>query len=153
MKRDLLNYITDFYHGATKYPCGWFKPVVVLGHFRPDEVGNLQRIFFSELRAQGFKRTPWQLVFPGQTAGIIKLISIQEDGVNEYHVRFYNDGVIDCELEVARFDSMHWVGPRRYGVEILNDLIDQAITIPCEQTRDRIKKLFAVKQYSEHCIR
>ncbi len=153
MERDPLNYVTDLYHGATQYPCGWLKPRVVWGHFKPDEIGNLQRSFFDELRAQGFKRTPWQLVFPGQTAGIIKPIPVQEDGVNEYHVRFYNDGIIDCELEVARFDSMHWAGPRRHGVDLLNELIEQAVTISCYQTRDRIRNLFGTKSYSEHCVR
>lgn len=153
MERNPLSYIADLYHGATQYPCAWLKPRVVWGHFANNEVGNLQRQFFQELRAQQFRRTAWQLVFPGQTAGLIKPIPIQEDGVNEYHVRFYDDGAIDCELEVARFDSMHWAGPRRHGTDLLNELIDQAVTISCHQTRDRIRKLFEVKPYSEHCVR
>ena len=153
MKRKPTEYLADLYYGATRYPCGWMKPRVVLGYFVDNEVGDLQRKFFEELQAQQFRRTSWQLVFPGQTAGLIKPIPVQEDGVNEYHVRFYDDGIIDCELEVDRFNSMHWAGPRRHGVNLLNELLDKAVTIPSGETRDRIRELFGMKGFSENCIR
>ncbi len=153
MKRNPLQYLDDLYYGATKYPCGWLKPGVVLGQFPSTEIGDLQKSFFDELRAQGFKRTAWQIVFPGQIAGIIKTIPPEEDGINEYHVRFYDDGVIDCELEVARFNSMHWAGPRKDGTQLLHSLIDNSVTISSEETRDRIKGLFGKKDYSKDCLR
>lgn len=153
MKRDPINYLADLYHGATQYPCGWLKPRVALGSFTADENGKHQQLFFRELLTQGFRRTLWQLVFPGQTAGLIKPIPTQTDGVDEYHVRFYDDGVIDCELEVARFHSMHWVGPRRHGIELLENLLERSRTITREQTKNRIRQLFGTKNYTEHCVR
>ena len=95
MKRKPLSYIADFYHGATRHPFGGMKPHVVLGRFPKNEIGRYQKLFFDELRSQGFKRTVWQLIFPGQIAGIINFIPVQIDGTNEYHVKFYNDGTID----------------------------------------------------------
>lgn len=153
MERNPLNWLADLYYGATQFPSGWTNPSVVWGHFPQSEIGDLQFLFFQELRAQGFRRTPWQLVFPGQTAGLIKPIPPQPDGINEYHTRFYDDGIIECELEIGRFESMHWAGPRRDGVELLNELMDRSITIKCHETRKNIKKLFGVKPYSEKCSR
>ena len=153
MKRNPLHYLDDLYYGATKYPCGWLKPEVVWGTFPTTKVGDLQKSFFYELRAQGFKRTPWQLVFPGQIAGVIKTIPPETDGINEYHVRFYNDGIIDCELEFARFHSMHWAGPRRDGTTLLHSLIDNAVSISSQETKTRIKELFGSKDYSKNCLR
>ncbi|EKE18653.1 MAG: hypothetical protein ACD_9C00269G0003 [uncultured bacterium] len=153
MKRGLFQYIADLWYGATKYPFGGLKPKVVLGYFSSCEVGYNQKLFFDELRSQGFKRTIWQLIFPGQIAGLIKNIPRQSNGTNEYHIRFYNDGTIDCELEIARFDRLHWVGPRQRGVETLEKLIDESATIKCIETREKIKKLFGDKPYSENCLR
>jgi len=153
MKRGLFQYIADLWFGATKYPFGALKPKVVLGYFSSCEIGYNQELFFNELRSQGFKRTIWQLIFPGQTAGLIKTIPRQQNGINEYHVRFYNDGTIDCELEVARFDSLHWIGPRQHGKEILEKLIDESATISCSETKVKIKKLFGDKPYLKNCLR
>ena len=85
-------------------------------------------MFFDGLLYLGFKRTPWQLVFPGQTASLIKKIEPTAEGVDEYHVRFYDDGVIHCELEVNRFNGWHWVGPRIHGVDLLEDILDNEMT-------------------------
>ena len=153
MKRGLFQYIADLWYGATKYPFGALKPRVVLGYFSSCEIGHNQKLFFNELRSQGFRRTIWQLVFPGQIAGLIKKTPRQQNGINEYHVRFYNDGTIDCELEIARFDSLHWIGPRQDGKEILEKLINESAIIKCDKTKERIKQLFGNKPYSENCLR
>ena len=112
----------------------------------------MQKLFFQELRSQEFKRTVWQLIFPGQVAGLIKPIPVQVDGVNEYHVRFYDDGIIDCELEVARFNSMHWTGARQHGGELLEGLLEKSVFITCNQTKGKIRKLFGTKPYTNYCI-
>ncbi|MFA6018581.1 MAG: hypothetical protein WC776_05410, partial [Patescibacteria group bacterium] len=104
----------DFLYGTTKYPCALFKPKVFVGYFGNGEKNKDQEWFFRKLLSIGFKRTLWQLVFPNQTAGIIKKISTTDTDSNEYHIRFYNDGTIECELEVDRFDIKHWSGPRNY---------------------------------------
>src|SRR3989344_1550843 len=128
----LFDYALDLVYGATKYPCGWIKPKVYLGYFN---------------------RTPWQLVFPGQTASLIKKIEPTAEGVDEYHVRFYDDGVIHCELEVNRFNGWHWVGPRIHGVDLLEDILDNEMTHLPQNTRDAIRPLFGIKPYSDECVR
>lgn len=104
------------------------------------------------MQAQGFKRTIWQLIFPGQIAGLIKSVPEQKEN-NEYHVRFYNDGIIDCELEFARFNSMHWIGQRIHSSKFLEDLLDNALLIKCPKSKEKIKELFGKKQYSNECLR
>jgi len=151
IKRNLLQWAGDTYYGATKFPWGWAKPRVVLGHFTRDENGELQRICFEELLRQKFKRTIWQLVFPGQTAGLIKKIPIQEDGTNEYHVRFYGDGLIDCELEVDRLSKAHWTGPRKHGTHLIKELLEKSNLE--EDIRMRISALFGERDYSSECTR
>lgn len=94
--RNVVLYALDLLHGARQYPCGWLRPDVVYGYFSNNETGNLQRLFFEGLMLMGFKRTHWQLVFPEQTAGLVKKAPTIIDGVFKYHVRFYCDGVIDC---------------------------------------------------------
>jgi hypothetical protein len=151
--RKLFDYAIDLLYGASKYPCGWVKPKVYWGHFTDDEKGRNQRIFFDELFYLGFRRTPWQLVFPGQTAGIVKKIEPTPEGVDEYHIRFYDDGIIDCELEVNRFNGWHWVGPRRHGVDLLENILDSEMTRLPQDVRDAIRPLFGEKHYSDECVR
>ena len=132
--RQIIPYVLDLLHGAKEYPCGWLKPNVVRGYFNPDDKGNNQKLFFDELLEIGFERTYWQLVFPDQTAGLIKKIPPTPEGVDEYHIRFYSDGVIDCELEVNRFNGWHWVGPRKHGMNVLESiLIDEMNNLSSEQ--------------------
>jgi len=150
--RKTSSYILDLLYGAKKYPCGWLKPKVIIGQFNKDENGKNQKIFFNSLLKLGFKRTSWQLVFPDQIAGLIKKIPKTNTGVDEYHIRFYRDGVIDCELEVNRFNGWHWVGPRNYSIEVLGDILDEMKDLTCLE-KERIKKQFGEKEYSMNCIR
>ena len=123
-----------------------------LGIFAKDERAEHQKIFFEQLLGLNFRRTPWQLVFPGQTAGLVKRIPPDLDGINEYHVRFYNDGIVDCEREVDRFSRSHWAGPRHQGTELLETLLGEMCHLPVH-TRDIIQTLFGTKTYSHNCIR
>lgn len=152
LNRGLLAYICDLTYGATAYPCGWIQPQVVFGYFTKDQKGASQQIFFDELLRIGFQRTFWQLVFPRQTAGLVKKIAEQFDRVNEYHIRFYDDGIIDCELEVHRFGSMHWIGPRKHGIHLLEELVEKEMNLP-QQTKQAVRKQFGVKRYSDTCVR
>lgn len=51
-----------------------------------------------------------------------------------------------------RFGSMHWIGARKHGVHLLEDLLQREMDIP-EQTKHRIRKQFGVKRYSDSCVR
>lgn len=153
LKSGITQYFADLIYGSTKYPFGGFKPWVVWGYFSSCEQGRFQKLFFNELRMQGFRRTIWQLIFPGQVAGLVKKIPVQQNGVNEYHVRFYEDGIIDCELEVSRFERLHWSGPRQHGSELLVELLNNSASLTCDETKEKIKKLFGEKSYADNCLR
>ena len=125
--RQIVSYALDLLHGARQYPNGLVKPAVVRGYFSNDQNGQYQRLFFNRLLQIGFSRVRWQLVFPNQTSGLVKKIPPTSEGVDEYHIRFYSDGVIDCELEVNRFNGWHWIGPRTHGVQLLENILDSEI--------------------------
>lgn len=148
MELGVLDYTFDFVYGAIRFPCALFKPEVYLGA----SINNFyQRLFYGYLLDSGFKRTFWQLVFPGQIAGVIKKIAPNNYGLNEYHVRFYNDGVIDCELEFDRFSALHWSGKRVHNVSFLEDILDESSI--ASEFKPHIRPLFGVKNYSDLCIR
>src|SRR5437870_4310024 len=67
----VITYLADFAYGATKYPCAWFRPSVYRGRFGDTESQLLQRAVYDRLLRNGFRRTFWQLIFPGQIAGIV----------------------------------------------------------------------------------
>lgn len=149
----MIQYFADLIYGSTKYAFGGLKPWVVWGCFSSCEQGQCQKVFFNELLAQGFRRTIWQLIFPGQIAGLVKKIPSRQDGIDEYHIRFYDDGTIDCELEVSRFNRLHWSGTRQYDIEILKEYLRNSMTIECDDAKEKIKKLFGEKSYAKNCLR
>ena len=151
--RQIISYVLDLLHGAKQYPWGWIKPAVVRGYFDKNDIGKYQKLFFNVLQQIGFKKTYWQLVFPNQTAGLIKKISPTAEGGDEYHIRFYKEGVIDCELEVNRFNGWHLTGQRKHGVHLLRDILDNQITNLSVKDKEKIKKQFGVKSYSDTCAR
>ena len=93
------------------------------------------------------------MVFPNQTAGLVKKIPPTADGVDEYHIRFYSDGVIDCELEVNRFNGWHWVGPRKHGNYLLENILNNEIKDLSAEANEKIRKQFGAKPYSDTCVR
>ena len=123
MHRKLYTYVVDVLYGATRFPTGWVKPSVVRGFFSNTPEGELQQLFFQELLRLGFRRTSWQLIFPDQTAGLIKSVPPSESGANQFHVRFYEDGTIDCEFEVSRFNILHWRGVRIQDATLLDEFL------------------------------
>lgn len=144
----LLEFMLDTLHAAFLYPSGLTQPRIARGYFTPDESGAYQRIFFDELLAHGFSRTPFQLIFPGQTAGLIRKIEPPQEGMDEIHIRFYEDGVIAAELEYGRFSLGHWREERASSVSVLEELLDQELSslAPCVQ--EGIRKQFQDRDYS-----
>jgi len=57
------------------------------------------------LSGEGFRDTPLQVWKPGQVFGLVKPL----DDVYEVHVRGYQDGTIDAEIEVSREYLEHLV--------------------------------------------
>jgi hypothetical protein len=151
MEKRLASYAADLWYGASKYPWGWIRPRVVEGRFADSDVGRIQRQFFDALLCIGFRRTRWQLVFPGQTAGIVKNI----DGTRipmEYHVRFYDDGAIHCERECHRFRMLHWTGERDTRVECGEEALAMVPALPTQVVK-RVRQFFSEKPYSRLCER
>ena len=144
-KKKLITYAAETLYGATRYPSGWLKPRVVRGYFPNTREGQLQKVFFEHLLEHNFKRTPWQLVLPGQTAGLIRRCENPMEPKKQYHVRFFRDGLIHCEVEHHRFTRFHWSGERSCGLSFLDSLLHQhSGGIPMHLKKD-IKMLFAQK--------
>ena len=147
----IFSYLFDLLYGATKYPCAWFKPKVFYGVFDGTTTNNYQKIFYQELRQFGFRRTFWQLVFPGQIAGVVKKVHPKLNGANEYHVRFYTNGTIDCEIEVDRFSELHWSGHREHDLDFLVDALTKS-SLP-NDVKKNIIPLFKATKFSDNCTR
>src|ERR1700722_8907061 len=116
-------YIRDVKENIRVYPWALWRPHIVRGYFPNKVLGRYQKTFFQILLKNGFRRTRWQLVLPGQTAGLIKRVSKRSDGTDQFHVRFYENGTIDCEVEHHNFDLRHWSGARYASVDILEEIL------------------------------
>ena len=141
MERNLLNWCGDLL-SALQYGNGFTHPRVTWGYFENEKYGILQQMFFEELLLFSFHRTPWQLVFPGQTAGLVRTAAKGK----EHHVRFYDDGVIDAEEEQGCFSTTHFIGEREHRLDILEGLL-KASQIE-RDWGDKIRPLFRKKEYS-----
>lgn len=144
----LLEFMLDTLHAAFLYPSGLTQPRIAYGYFSPDEHGAYQRIFFDELLSHGFSRTPFQLIFPGQTAGLIRKIEPPQEGMDEIHIRFYEDGVIAAELEYGRFSLGHWREERKSSVSVLEELLDIECGTLASCVQEGIRKQFQDRDYS-----
>ncbi len=143
-----LEFLLDTFHAAFFYPSGLTQPRVARGYFSPNENGAYQRIFFEELLSHGFSRTLFQLIFPGQTAGLIRKIESPEEGMDEIHIRFYDNGVIAAELEYGRFSLGHWRKERASSVSVLEELLDIECCSLAPELRDHIQQQFHERDYS-----
>lgn len=79
----------------------------------------LQKRFYDHLLLNGFEKTRFQLVLPGQEAGIVR----EAGDEHEYHVRFFPDA-INCEYEPGRFNLSHWNADSEYTTEPLDELLE-----------------------------
>lgn len=135
--------IYDFIYFTFKYHNGFTKPIVAIGHFRKNKYGELQKTFFKILQKNNFRRTFFQSVLPGQTAGLIKKADKYSD--REFHIRFYKNGKIDCEEEVGRFKLLHYYGNRVNKIEALTDFLSSSPL--SEWEKKTISTLFGKNEY------
>lgn len=147
MKRSFIDWGLDFCYATWRYGNGFTHPQVTWGYFDNNGRGVLQKLFFEDLLLFSFRRTPWQLVFPGQTAGLVRNVG---QGI-EHHVRFYDDGVIDLEEEHGRFSLSHYAGKREHRPDILEGLLQASLV--GRDWGDKIRPLFGIKPYGNECIR
>jgi len=124
MLKEMIQYCKDLRYTYSNFETGFSRKDVVQGYFADNEQGRTQELLYQNLLNVGFRRTPYQVVFPGQTAGIIRKVKPNIDGMNEVHVRFYDDGVISAELEHGRFTPGHWRKKRDDGSECLERIVD-----------------------------
>ncbi len=151
-KKNLFSYLLDHTYSLVRYNPAFLHPTIVRGHFIENERGYLQQLFFEELLRMGFERTVWQLVLPGQTAGLVcKVENPDSELLYQYHVRFYDDGAIDCEFEPHNFSLHHLSGYRIVDAGLLIQFLDQSILR--EDLRRALAKQFQTKEHNWSAIR
>lgn len=70
------------------------------------------------LEAEGFRSTPLQWKHRGHAFGLVK-----DRGDRQIHVRVYEDGVIDAELEIHRRFLEHLLSPRPSAHRLVRGLL------------------------------
>lgn len=70
--KDIVRFWHDTLYGVSKYSPALYHPKIYVGTFPETEQGQLQKQFYEFLLEQGYNKTVWQLVFPGQIAGCVK---------------------------------------------------------------------------------
>ncbi len=73
------------------------------------------------LLAEGFHNTAWQLEPEGQVWGRVKDL---DDGW-QWHVRAFEDGRLEAEIEVGRWYLEHLSHPSQPAIKELADLLDK----------------------------
>ncbi len=174
-----VGYMLDFAYNTISpfnlhhFPNGLTNPSVWRGYFADDKTGRVQRKLFDILlEEEDFRRTPFQLVFPGQTAGLIKqtfnykksdneerygadCVNGIDDGIDEAHVRFYRNpdgtGTIDAELEAGRFCAGHY-NTRIDGNFFLEEIIKRNERLSDTDKKDLCRQL-GKKDYCKLCVR
>ncbi len=144
----LIQYTKDIKYATQNFETGFSRKDVVEGYFIDNDLGQNQKLLYGSMLGIGFKRTPWQIVFPGQTAGLIRKIKPHLEGINEMHVRFYSDGIISAELEHGRFSLGHWRRPRENGNNRLVEVIDDEIQNIPPNKKEEIKNQIQYKDPS-----
>ncbi len=145
---DLVQYAADVMHASTHFEIGLFSRDVVQGYFTQNEFGRVQEKLYNSLLKNGFYRTPWQVVFPGQTAGIVRKIEPPIEGMDEIHVRFYEDGVVAAELEHGRFSFGHWRKKRTDGCPMLHSIVEEEIQTLSPSEKEQININIKPREYS-----
>lgn len=150
--KDIYNASLDFLFGAVMYPNAITHSKQAMGRPKSEgRKGQLQNLLYDELQDTGFKHTRFQIIFPGQTSGVIYPLYDHPLGISEAHVRFYNNGDIHCELEVGRFDPEHYTGPRHDGKQFLEEILSEG-NLP-QATQEEILQQVVDKDYSKYCSR
>lgn len=66
---------------------------------------------YQALKRAGFNETYWQFVYRGQIGGLVKN---PRGTLLEFHVRFFEDGMIYAEIELGRSVLLHFLNRRCY---------------------------------------
>jgi hypothetical protein len=142
----------DYVYAAVKFPPALVRPMIWRGYFPRTKEGAHQETLYRHLLVEGFGRTPWQLVFPNQNAGLVKMLTDQDTELNEAHVRFYTDGAISCELEYDRYGNSqsHLRGRRESGNDFLAEIVDRSFNDKLD--KKSIKNLLKERDYSKDAI-
>lgn len=151
-----MEYFRDLTYSMTRHPFACLMPHVYFGYFEKNTHAQLHKKFYNSLLQAGFKRTIFQLVFPGQTAGLIFRIRDLYDEPNEYHIRFYKDGSIDCELEFTRWGMSHWSGARKRGIKVCENfhhIVNEMCKQLSAEEKELVLQLFTDKPYTKRCLR
>ena len=144
---DLVQYVKDLKHTVDNFETGLSRKDVVKGYFVENELGITQNLVYNNLLDAGFKRTALQIVFPGQTAGLIRKIDPPIEGMDEIHVRFYDDGMISAELEYGRFSLGHYQKSREDGTAELTKIINREISNLSEEEKKSIQPQVSHRDY------
>jgi len=144
----IIQYCKDIKYAVQHFETGFKRKDVVNGYFVDNKFGENQKLMYESMLEVGFNRTPWQIVFPGQTAGLIKKIAPSVEGMNEIHVRFYEDGIISAELEYARFSPGHWRMSREDGNYKLTEILNNEIHNISIEKKIQIQHQISHKDYN-----
>jgi hypothetical protein len=79
---------------------------------------------YQSLKDLGFQETPWQIIFDGQLGG---LVFPYNDGLNEIHIRFYNDRIFS-ELEFSRCSIFHFLFPLYNANEYIATILKEKLS-------------------------
>lgn len=95
------------------------------GSGRWDEEGEQARLAYLEavraaLEAEGYRSTPFQWKHKGHAYGLIKDL-----GEKQVHVRVYEDGVVDAEIEVHKRYLQHIWSPRPSAHEEVQRILEK----------------------------
>ncbi|MBT3303833.1 hypothetical protein HN592_00415 [Candidatus Woesearchaeota archaeon] len=140
--RNVRDHATYVLMGATMFPFALRKPGVRSGNFNQHQIDLGHETLYDNLSDRGFRKEGFQLVYPGQTAGLVKPLCKRGD---EVHVRFYENGTLSCEVEEWRLSRGHWDGERSDGSLLLEQEIEQT-----DLSEDQKLALRSNMSYSEH---
>ncbi|MBT4541287.1 hypothetical protein HOC35_07275 [Candidatus Woesearchaeota archaeon] len=154
-----FEYVNNLLYAFMAHPTGVTRPDVFLGTFSKFELSQYQKLLFDVLKKdEGFKRTPFQVVFPEQNAGLIKKLSDSDkqtysldESVDEAHIRFYLNGAISCELEPNRYHVEHYHGSHLDGSEYLENLVANNESLTTHDKENIISQI-EFRDYGETCI-
>ncbi len=145
---ELATFGIECVHSIMQHPFALQKPKSYWGLFPKTEEGQDQKELFDALLKVGYKRTPFQLVFPGQRAGIIRKMRPNEIGYDEHHIRFHDKGLIQSELEFSRYDSRHFSGDRVDGNDHLREIIESELDLE-EELKEKLYTQFGQTNYAK----
>ncbi len=119
--------------------CGLFSPKLVKGR----KITNpIMLKIYNKLKSQGFRETPWQIIYNDQIAG---LVLPHRDGKNEIHIRFFKDRIF-AEFEIGRAYLSHFICKR---CNANNYIIQKFRNILTKKERAYLRKNFLEENHKQ----